>query len=415
MSKREQPMTHFFTMFAGQAFSLLGSELVQFALVWWLTQASDSATTLALALTVALLPQVFLGPFAGALVDRWNRRAVMMAADGAIALATLTLAALFALDVAQIWHVYVLMFIRATGGAFHWPAMQASTTLMVPQEHLTRVAGLNQALRGVANIAAPMLGALLLTALPLQSILALDVGTALLAIAPLCFIRVPQPASSGQKRSSVRSDLRQGLRFVWGWRGMTILIGLIALLHLLAMPAFLLIPLVVTQHFDGGALKLAWLQSASGGGVVLGGLLLSAWGGFRRRIVTALLAIFFMGLSVTSIGLIPASAFPLAVGAVFCIGFMDPIVGGSLQAVQQATVPPDMQGRVFTLVRSGTAIMSPLGMVIAGPVADAQGVQFWYLLTGVAMVLMSAGALFIPALVDMEQEPGATLQHSLQH
>ncbi|HAE58218.1 MAG TPA: MFS transporter, partial [Anaerolineae bacterium] len=126
----------FFTIFGGQALSLFGSSLVQFALVWYLTQQTGSATILATATLVAMLPQIILGPFVGALVDRWNRRLVMMVADGLIALATLVLAGLFWFDLVQVWHIYAILLVRSTGGAFHWPAMQASTSLMVPKEQL---------------------------------------------------------------------------------------------------------------------------------------------------------------------------------------------------------------------------------------------------------------------------------------
>jgi len=398
-------MTPFLVIFAGQAISLFGSELVQFALIWWLTKTSGgSATTLALASLVGLLPPVFLGPFAGALVDRWNRRAVMMAADGAIALATLALAALFALGVAQMWHVYVLMFVRALGSAFHWPAMQASTTLMVPEKHLSRVAGMTQAMRGIASIAMPPLGALLLATIPLAAILALDVGTALLAIVPLIFVHVPQPSRAlDEKRSSVWDDLREGFRFVWGWRGLAMLIALISLLHFLADPAFSLVPIVVTRQFGKGALELAWMQSASGIGLLAGGLLLGVWGGFRRRIVTVLLGISLMGGCMAVVGLLPATAFWVAVGAMFCTGILASMVMGAFQAVQQVIVPPEIQGRVFALARSGMDVMSPLGMVVAGPVADVMSVQRWYLLTGFVMATMALGAFLVPALVRLEE------------
>jgi MFS family permease len=175
--ERSQSMTPFFTVWTGQAVSLLGSQLVQFALVWWLTETTGSATVLAGATIVALLPQILFSPFAGALVDRWNRRAVMIVADTAIALATLLLAALFALGIVEVWHVFALTFIRSLGGAFHWPAMQASTTLMVPQKHFARVAGLNQTLFGATNVISPPVGALLLQVLPDGS--ARDAGTRL--------------------------------------------------------------------------------------------------------------------------------------------------------------------------------------------------------------------------------------------
>jgi len=117
-------MTNFLLIFTDQAFSLFGSHLVQFVLVWWLTVTSSSASILALASIIALLPQIFLSPFAGSLVDRWNRRTVMIVADSLIALGVVVLAALYARNIAQIWHIYVLMFFRSAGGAFHWPAMQ---------------------------------------------------------------------------------------------------------------------------------------------------------------------------------------------------------------------------------------------------------------------------------------------------
>ena len=215
----------FFTIWTGQAFSLFGSTLVGFALIWWLTQSTGSATVLALASLAGLLPQVFLSPFAGALVDRWNRRVVMIGADASIAAATLVLTYLFLAGAAQVWHVYVIMFVRSSLSAFHWPAMQASTSLMVPEQHLSRVAGINQALSGTMNIIAPPLGALLLGVLPMQGILAIDIVTALLAVTPLFFIRIPQPAGAAplagrpSAKPSVWQDMRQGfaLRVGLAW------------------------------------------------------------------------------------------------------------------------------------------------------------------------------------------------------
>ena len=134
----------FLTVWAGQAFSLVGSKVAQFALVWWLTEMTGSATVLATATLVALIPEILLSPLAGVYVDRWNRRVVMLVADGLVALAALWLAYQFKIGTVQVWHVYAIMFVRSVAGSFHWPAMQASTSLMVPKEQLSRVAGLNQ-------------------------------------------------------------------------------------------------------------------------------------------------------------------------------------------------------------------------------------------------------------------------------
>lgn len=399
-------MRPFFTIWTGQAASLLGSALVQFALVWWLTKTTGSATVLALASMMAMLPQVFVSPIAGALIDRWNRRVVMMVADGVIAMAVVVLVVLYALDAVQIWHIYGLMFIRAVGSAFHWPAMQASTSLMVPEKHLSRVAGLNQALQGLAAIVAPPLGALLLDVVSMQAVLAIDIGTAVLAIAPLFFVQVPQPertsAEGRASPASVMADLRDGLRFLWGWPGMLMVIAIAMAVNLLLHPAMSLQPLLVTDHFSGGALELAWLQSAFGVGFVVGGITLGAWGGFRRRALTGVVALTLAGFGFALTGLAPADALWLAVASMFWAGAMTVIVNGSIFAMLQAVVPPEVQGRVFTVVLSGSGAMAPLGLAIAGPLADLFGERLWFVVAGTAMVAMGIGATLVPAIMQIE-------------
>jgi len=399
----------FFTLWGGQAVSLLGSQLVQFALVWWLTQTTGSATVLAIATLVALLPQVLIGPFAGVLVDRWNRRKVMIVADTLIALSTLLLALLFWLGAAQVWHVYLLMFIRSLLGGFHWPAMHASTSLMVPKEHLSRVQGLNQMLNGAMNIFAAPLGALLLSLLPMQGVLAIDVVTALIAVVPLLFISVPQPSrspasASGLAAASMRNELREGFRYVWAWPGLVLILLMATLINLVLTPTGSLQPILVTQHFGGQAMQLAWIESAWGIGMVAGGLTLGAWGGFRRRIITSMVGLVAMGLAILLVGFVPGSAFWLAVGLMLVAGFMNPIVNGPLLAVVQAVVAPEMQGRVFTLIMSFAAAMSPVGLILAGPFADRFGVQAWFVLGGVITMLLGVTAFFVPAIMHIEEE-----------
>lgn len=398
----------FFTIWTGQAFSLLGSQLVSFAVIWWLTQTTGSATVLATASLVGLVPQVVLGPLTGALVDRWSRRLTMMIADSFIALATIVLAVLFALGHVQIWQVYALLFVRSVCGGFHWPAMQASTSLMVPKEHLARIQGLNQMLQGGMSIASAPLGALLLAWLPMEGILAIDVFTAMLAIIPLFFFQVPQPKrldlqADGQNRSSVWQDLKAGLRYVWGWPGL-MLIGIMAtIINFLLTPAFSLLPILVTRHFNGQAIQLATLESFSGIGFIVGGLILSAWGGFKHRILTSLVGLLAMGAGCLVMGLLPPSAFMIAVATMLFLGVMNPIVNGPLLAAVQAAVAPEMQGRVFTLINTMAAGMSPLGLIIAGPISDKLGVQTWFIIGGIVTGLMGVVSLFIPAIMNFEE------------
>jgi DHA3 family macrolide efflux protein-like MFS transporter len=405
--ERPKWKTPFFTIWVGQAFSLLGSQVVQFALVWWLTRSTGSATVLATATLVALLPGILLGPFAGACVDRWNRRLVMMAADGIIALATLGLGIIAAMGALRPWHVYIIMMLRALGGTFHWPAMQASISLMAPKEQLSRVAGLNQTLGGMLNIVAPPLGALLMSILPLWGVMLIDVGTAVLAIAPLVWVHIPQPsrstAATGEAgKSSLWQDVREGLRYVLAWPGLRLIGVMATLLNLLLAPAASLLPILVMKHLGGGALQLGWMESAWGLGVVSGGLILSAWGGFRRRILTSLMGVIGMGLGGLLIGLTPADVLWPALVGMFLVGAMVPIANGPLFAMVQATVAPDMQGRMLTLMNSAAAAASPIGLAIAGPVADLLGVTSWYLVGGVACLLMGIGGFFVPTVVHLE-------------
>jgi DHA3 family macrolide efflux protein-like MFS transporter len=399
----------FFIIWSGQAVSLLGSQLVQFALIWWLTKTTGSATVLATATLVGILPQVLLGPLAGALVDRWNRRMVMIVADSLVALATFGLAVLFWSGSIQIWHVYLLMFLRGLGEGFHWTAMQASTSLMVPNEHLSRIQGLNQMLNGAMNIGSAPLGALLLVVFPMQNILMIDIVTAAVAITTLFITPIPQPEryttpENGAGKVSLWEDMRAGFNYVRTWPGLVMIMVMATLINLLLTPASSLMPILVTDHFGGQALQLAWMESAWGIGVVVGGLTLSAWGGFRRRVITSLLGLLLLGAVMSLIGFTPGWAFWLAVSLMFVAGFCNPIVNGPLFAVIQAVVAPDMQGRVFTLILSVASAMTPLGLLIAGPTADLFGVRSWYVVGGFITALLGAGAFFIPAILNIEED-----------
>ena len=397
----------FFTIWGGQAISLFGSRLVQFALIWWLTLETGSATVLAIATLTGLLPTVLLGPFAGALVDRWKRRQVILVADTGIALATLLLAYLFAIDVVSVGVIYGLLLVRGIGESFHWPAMSAATSLMVPKEQLTRVQGVNSMLQGGLNIVSAPLGALLLSLIPIQGILMIDVVTAAFAILPLLLISIPEvskrAAAAMEKPTTFWEDFRSGLGYVRAWPGLLMLMALAMMVNFLLTPAGSLMPILVTGHFGGGALQLGWLESAFGFGMVAGGIVLGAWGGFKKRIMTTMVGLLGLGIGFTLMGFIPEDLFWLAVVSAFFTMAMIPIVNGPVHAILQSAVDPEMQGRVFTLIGSLGSAMAPLGLLIAGPVADAVGVRSWYVIGGVACILIAVVGYFIPALMNIEE------------
>ncbi len=414
--RRENWATPFFTIWTGQALSLVGSQVGGFALVWWLTQASGgSATMLAMATLVALLPHIFLGPVAGALVDRWNRRRVMILADSLIALFSAGLAVISWMGALQIWHVYVIMFVRSLGGTFHYAAMQSSTSLMVPKTQLARVGGMNQTLRGVLDIITPPIGALLLEWLPLHLIMGIDVITAAFAVAPLFFVHIPQPrrraeepAETGETRSfsitTLVDDILNGFSYIWRWPGLLIILLMASVLNMMATPAFSLLPILVKKYFAGDALQLGGLNSSWGIGMVAGGVTLSIWGGFRRKVYTSILGLLGMGVGTLIVGVTPASAFWLALVGMAFAGFMNPIVNAPFMAILQSAVAPEIQGRVFTAVGSLSGAASVLGMLIAGPVADRAGVQVWFVAAGVISILMGIALYLIPATMNIEED-----------
>lgn len=395
----------FLIIWSGQAVSLLGSRLAQFALIWWLTKTTESPTILALATMMGLLPQVVFGPIVGVLVDRWSRRAIMLAADSLVALATLVLGILFWQDAASVPAVFAVLLVRALGETFHWPAMYASTSLMVPDQHLTRIQGMNQTLNGSLRIVAAPSGALLLEVIDVTGIIALDVATALFAIVPMLLIAIPQPerqAPAGRGLASIWQELGDGLRYVRTRRALPLLLGTMLLVNLVLTPAMSLLPILVTSHFRGEALQLAWLQTGMGAGIVGGGLLLSAWGGFKRRIYTTIMALVGLGLGVLLVGLTPGDLLPLAVGGLFVVGSMLSLANGPVDAILQSTVAPALQGRVFMLFGSLGSLVAPLGLLLAGPLAELLGVRFWFLTSGLVTLLVGVGSAFSRTLLAIE-------------
>ncbi len=393
----------FFTIWIGQAFSLFGSQLVQFALVWWLTLQTGSPIVLAVATIMGLLPQIIISPFAGVFVDRWDRRRVMIAADGSIALCTLLLIIAFAAGSVEVWYIYALLLVRSAFTAFHWPAMQASTTLMVPEGHLARVNGLNSSLQSLAAILAPVLGAVLIAALPMSLVLSVDILTAAMAILPLLIFTIPKPERKvGAERISVMSDMREAGRFIRSWRGAMPLILIFMAVNLITVPATSLLPLLTVQHFHGGAVEYAGLESAFGVGMLVGGIALGAWGGTKRKVVTVMAALILMGLGLGVVGLLPSDGYLLAVIALLLSGTQNPMINGPIMAIMQAGVPPELQGRVLSLLGSGVLAMMPVGLAVAGPMAEVAGVRSLFIVGGLLTSMLGVIAFLTPSIMHIE-------------
>lgn len=393
----------FFKFWITQAISILGSELASFAIIWWITDTTGSPTTLATASIATLLPGILLGPLAGAIVDQFNRKWIMILADSFSALLAMLLVIIFWTDSIQFWHIVVINMLRALAGVFQFPAIQSSTSLMVPQEELARVAGLNQLLQGIGMIATPPVGALLLTWLPIHTILSLDVITAALAIYFLFTLTIPQPQHDRkhhQTPADVWHEMQRGFRFIRQWSALLNVMGIATLLNLVLFPAFTLVPILVTQHFKGTAFQLGWMNAAYGVGIAMGGLLLGIWGGFKKRIHTSLSGLAGLGIGSLMIGVAPTNSYWLALAGMLLVGIMNAFANSPFFAILQSVIPADMQGRVFTVLMSISSAAAPIGLLLAGPATEWFGTQIWYLLS---MVICTGIFIWIIGRSDILQ------------
>jgi len=276
----------------------------------------------------------------------------------------------------------------------------------VPEKHLARVAGLNQALRGSLNIVAPPLGALLMSVFKFYQVISVDVITAIIAVTPLLFIRIPQPIRTDGgvmlTPKVVLKDVVEGFKYMKNWKGLLYLAFLAAMLNFLLAPAGTLLPLMVTQHFKAGVWELSLIESSMGIGVVIGGLVLGVWGGFKNRILTSLTGVVGIGLGVVIFGVAPANMFWLGLVGMVVMGFMSPIANGPLQAIMQSKVAPEMQGRVMGTTGALCSAMMPLSMVIVAPVAEFLGLRVWYWVGGGLTILIGLAAFYIPSIMSLD-------------
>jgi len=258
--------------------------------------------------------------------------------------------------------------------------------------------------QGVLAIVAAPLGALLLAVFSMTGVMMVDVGTALLAILPLAAIPVPQPprSAANSESDSVWVETVAGFRYLMSRRGHRTLVAMSTLINALLVPAFSLLPLLVLERLNGGAVQFGWLSSALGVGLIVGGVALSTWGGFRQRIMTSLTGMIALGLAVTAVGVTPEASFAWALISMACVGMIVPLVNGPVHAIFQATIAPDYQGRIFTLIGSLAAAAAPLGLVVAAPVAELLDVGAWYVAAGAACVAMGIAGLLAPSVRGIE-------------
>ncbi len=362
-------MRTFSVVWFGQLVSTLGSGLTGFALGVWVFQRTGSVTLFALNLLAYAVPNLLMSPLAGALVDRWDRRRVMMMSDTGAGLSTLAVALLWMSGHLEVWHIYLATAVNSAFSTFQWPAYSAATSLLVPKKHLGRAGGMVQIGEAISQLISPAVAGALFVTSGLQGIVLIDFATYVFAILTLSFIRFPQPKETTEGASSKGTLLKEA---GFGWRYILLRPGLLGLLGIFAATNFLtgmmsplLTPLLLKMTSPD---VMGYLMSIVGVGMLLGTLLMSAWGGPQRRVHGVLGYLAIAGLFISLLGVRP-SLLLMAVGG-FGIMFVMPIINGSSQAIWQSKVAADVQGRVFAVRRMIAWSMIPLAYILAGPLAD---------------------------------------------
>ncbi|MER3553772.1 MAG: MFS transporter [Meiothermus sp.] len=365
-------MTAFTVVWAGQLVSLLGSAMTQFGITLYVFKQTEQATSLALMGFFTFLPLILFSPTAGALVDRWNRKLVMMLSDIAGGTVGMAIFLLYSTGHLHIWHLYVGGFVIGTFQAFQWPAYSAAISTMIPKEQYARASGMMSLAESASQIGAPILAAALLGFIGLQGILLVDIASFLIAISTLAWVSIPQPKESQEGQSSRGSLLQEsvfGFRYIL-WRPPLLGLQTVFLFVNLATNfGFTVMAAMILSRTGQNQIALGSVESAAGIGGVLGGLLLTAWGGPKCKVQGVLFGMALGGL----LGAVPmglGQSLPVWMAAAFVGSLIGPILNGSNQAIWQSKVPPDIQGKVFSARRMIAWMASPIAMLLAGPAAD---------------------------------------------
>jgi DHA3 family macrolide efflux protein-like MFS transporter len=357
---------NFLIVWGGQLVSVVGTGLTGFSLGFWVYQQTHSVTRFTLIYVMTSLPGVLLAPVAGALVDRWDRRRILLACDATAALVTAGFAVLLAAGSLRLWEIYLGVGVQSAAGVFQWLAYSAAITLWVPKRHFARADAMRQFGIAAAQILSPLLAGYLVTVIHIWGVLGIDFASYMVALLTLALARAPEALAAPPARRTLRQQIGEGWAFVRARPGLMAMLWLFAGMNLLlGLAMVLLTPLVLSSL---SARSLGGALAAASSGLLAGSLLVSAWGGPRRRVQAILALTPVLGLGLSAAGLRPA--LPWIGGGMFCMLAGAAVVNSASQALWQCKVPPALSGRVFALRRMLAQSTVPLSYLLAGPLAD---------------------------------------------
>jgi len=393
----------FFTIWAGQAVSLITSAVLQMAIIWYLTDTTGSAMVLSMATMAGFLPQAILGTMIGVWVDRWNRKLVMIGADLVIAAAGVGLAVVALTMELPVWFVMIVLFIRSVGTAFHTPALGAVTPLLVPEDQLTKCAGYSQSVQSVSYILSPAIAAFLYAVWELYAIVAIDVLGALIACITVAVVAVPKQTEYSQNaKSNFFEELKEGYRTLSQSKGLFALVWISALYAFVFMPINALFPLMSMSYFGGTVAHASVVEIVFAVGMLVGSLLLGVWGGFKNRALSIIFSVSLMGIALLISGLLPMTGFLVFVLFSGLMGFSSPFFSGVQMALIQEKIQPEYLGRAFGLLGSITSFSMPLGLIASGIFADRIGIHVWFMLSGWCVIGIALLCVLLPSIRNLD-------------
>lgn len=371
---------------SSQSLSMFGSMLVQYAIIWYITLTTQSGVILTIATLAGFLPQIVISIFAGVWADRYHRKFLIIASDALTAVSTLILAVFFLLGYQELWLIFLVSAIRSVGAGIQAPAVNAFLPQIVPTERLIRVNSINGTLQPFIMIAAPLLSGALLAYSQLEAIFFVDVVTAALAIGLLLVLRVPAHHKATEAQTTgYLDDLKAGLAYVRQSRLVRLLFVFFAFTFFLATPVIFLTPLLVTRTFGEEVWRLTANEITFFVGSILGGVIMTAWGGFKNHFRTIGLSCILWAVLFTGLGL--SQNFYLYLLFMFLAGIPMPMFNVPAVTLLQEIVAPDMQGRVFGVQQLITNTIMPVGMLIFGPIADVVSIEILLVLSSALLAL----------------------------
>ena len=371
-----------------QNVSLFGSSVVGFAIIWHITLQTSSGKWLMLFTVCALMPQVLISLWAGVWADRYNRKHLIMLADGFIALATLGLAVVFLLGYERLELLLVVSFVRSIGAGIQIPAVSALFPQIVPTDQLTRVQGINQTLYSVLMLLSPAVGGVVLGTMGIIGALFLDVITASIAIMVLSLLHVERVARTTEA-TSVMSELQAGIAYTFNNKLLKLVLICFGVSFFLITPAAALTPLLVERTFGGDVWRLTANEMVWTIGTMIGGIYVSLRGEFKDKILTAAICLVAFGITFALLGI--ASNFVVYLLIMGIAGLFMPVISTTQTVLIQENVEAAMMGRVFSLVQIVTGTAMPVAILFFGPLADIVSIASLLLVTGILLAVAGVG------------------------